>query len=636
MIVLSRVRQLNFQQGVNVTIVVLAVAMVIYHLIAVFLNPLVPVLHANTHLTFVLLLVFLPALQSAVQKGHRLDSLVISVLLLLALISVGYVYIFSDEMQLRAGVPTSVDVVIGAFLVIVAIDACRRTQGIILPIFALIFIAYALLSQYLPSPFYQPPTPFPRLISWFATSLGQGIYGQLIYISANIIFMFILFGTMLEITKARDFFSMVGMLVARKLRGGSAQSSVVSSALVGSITGSPAANVVITGAVTIPLMKRTGFSSAFAAAVEAAASSGGMFLPPVMGVAAFMMMSLTGLSYLSICIAAIIPALLYYLGLGWSVYLYSGKENLPPSEEEVDFRLLLRRAPLFIIPFTIIVALLALQYSVMYAAGWALVAGILLGCISKETRPSWSTLIDGITRGSKTASSIATMLIMANMVFVSVMSLTSLGPRVAGMIHVWGGEFLLVVLVLTMFVSLLLGCITPISGAYLIVALIVTPLLLKMGMSITQAHFFALYYSVIGFLTPPTAPAVMVAAGVANAPFMRSTGQAMRLVASAYLLPFMFVYDPALLGQFTSGPLLGLLSVVAAILVVISILIFLHNYYLTKLSWTEAGLAALSTIGFLAYFFTRGNILAVIAGAACFALLTMSQLLIKRREGVSG
>jgi TRAP transporter 4TM/12TM fusion protein len=626
-------RQLSFQPGMSITIEVLGIAMVIYHLIAVFLSPLAPVLHANTHLVFVLLLVFLPELQDAVQGGHSLDSLVISVMLVLGLIGVVYVYIFSDELQIRAGVPTSADVVIGVFLVIVVI-ACRRAQGAALPIFALIFIAYALFSQYLPPPFYQPPTSFPRLISWFAISCSQGIYGPLIYISANIIFMFILFGTVLEITRARDFFSMVGMSVARRLKGGSAQSAVVSSALVGSITGSPAANVVITGAVTIPLMKRTGFRPTFAAAVEATASCGGMFLPPVMGVAAFMMMSLTGLSYLSICMAAIIPALLYYFGIGWSVYLYSCKNDLAFSEQEVDLKLLLRRAPLFIVPFGLIVILLTLRYPPMYAAGWALVAGMLLGCISKETRPSLGTLVDGLTRGAKTASSIATMLILANMAFVTVMSLTALGPKVAGMIHLWGGGSLLLVLVLTMFVSLLLGCITPVSGAYLIVALIVTPLLLKMGISVEQAHFFALYYSVIGFLTPPSAPAVMVASGLAKASFLKSCGNAVRLVGSAYLVPFMFVYDPALLGHFGSGLWLGIISVLAAVLVVISVLIFLHNYYLTKLSRPEAGLTALCIMGSFAYFLTRGNIGAVIVGAACFALLTLMQLLRKKSEAV--
>jgi TRAP transporter 4TM/12TM fusion protein len=628
-----RETQLNFQRGMSITIWVLGIAMVIYHLTAVFLSPLAPVLHANTHLAFVLLLVFLPELQSSVQRGHTFNSLVISVMLVLGLIGVGYVYIFSDELQIRAGVPTSADVAVGVFLVIVVIDACRRAQGIALPIFALIFIAYALLSQYLPSPLYQPRTSFPRLISWFAISLSQGIYGPLIYISANIIFMFILFGTVLEITKAREFFSIVGLLVARKLRGGSAQSAVLSSALVGSITGSPTANVVITGAVTIPLMKRTGFKPTFAAAVEAVASCGGMFLPPVMGVAAFMMMSLTGLSYLSICIAAIIPALLYYFGFGWSVYLYSCKNNIAYSEEEVDLNILLRRAPMFIVPFGLIVILLTLRYPPMYAAGWALVAGMVLGCIGKETRPSINILVDGLTRGAKTASSIATMLILSDMAFVSVMSLTALGPKVASVIHVWGSGSLPLVLVLTMFVSLLLGCLTPVSGAYLIVALITTPLLMKMGISMTQAHFFALYYSVIGFLTPPSAPAVMVAAGLAKASFLRSAGQAMKLVASGYLLPFMFVYDPALLWQFSSGPWLGLLSVMVAVLSIISVIIFLNDYYLIKLSWPERGLTALSIVGFLGHYFARGNKSIVIMGAACFAMLTVMQLLRTRKGG---
>jgi len=628
-------RQTTFEEGLDVVIKAVAVVAAVYHLIAIFLHPLESVLHANSHLTFVFLMVLLPSLQKALQKKRRFYSLVTSILLLMGLAGTVYVYLNSEGLQIRAGLPTTLDIAMGALLVIVVFESTRRAFGAILPVFGLIFLAYAFFGQLLPHPFYHPPVALPRVMSWLGISLQSGIYGSLIYISANIIFLFVLFGVVLRITKAQEFFSLLGMLVGRKMRGGSAQTSVISSGFVGMITGSAAANIIITGAVTIPLMKKTGFKSEFAAAVEAVASSGGILMPPVMGAVAFMMMSMTGLSYWSICVAAFIPAILYYLGIGLSVYMNAGKENIPPVKEEVDIKLFLRRAPLFIVPFGIITILLALQYSPMYAAGWALVTGIFLGCINKDTRPSWSILVESLTAGAKTAASIGTVLIILSMAIMSVMSLTAVGPKVASLIHEWGMGMLPLVLLITMVVAIILGTMAPLAGTYLIVALIVTPLLLKLGLTMTQSHFFALYYAVLGFITPPVAPAVLIAAPLAGANFMRTVPAAMKLVGSAYLLPFLFCYDPALLLDFNRGPWLGMLSIGVALLAILSISIFLYRHFLVGLGWLETGLVAISAVGFLTYFFTRGDILGVMIGGACLVLLTLWQC-VKKRRAIKG
>jgi TRAP transporter 4TM/12TM fusion protein len=614
----------KFERGLNIAIGTIGVAMVVYHLIGVFLHPLEPALHANTHLSFVLLIVFLPVLQTALQKGQRLGSIAAAALILLSVLCVVYIYLFHDELVMRTGDPLPRDVVIGSILVILVIEACRRTQGIVLPLFAGSFIAYALFGQYLPRPFYHLPVPFGRLISWFGISLNEGIFGGLIFLSANIIFLFILFGTVLEITKARDFFTMVGIWVGRKIRGGPAQTSVASSALVGSITGSPVANIIITGAVTIPLMKKTGFRPAFAAGVEAVASSGGILLPPVMGAVVFMMMGLTGFPYLTICMAALVPALLYYFGIGWSIYLYARKAKIVPGEEKVDTRVLLRRAPLFIIPFGLIVALLALQFSPMYAAGWAMVSALALGCISKETRPDLRTLVDALTRGAKSAAAISAMMVLANAAFISVMGLTGIGPKICGVIGNLSGGHLILVLMMTMVASLLLGCVAPVAGAYLIVAIVVTPLLVDMGLNVMQAHFFALVFSVLGFLTPPAAPSAIVAAGVANTSFMKTAMQGLRLVAPAFLLPFLFSYNPALLLQ-SSGLTDCALAIIAALLIFVSFPIVLFGHYLTKVGWAGIGLAAVSVVSLMSYFLTRGRVGGLILGAALFTLLTLWQ-----------
>ncbi len=617
-------KHIQFRMILNNIIPFIALCMVVYQIIGVILSPLEPILHINTHLTFALLLVLLPALQDATEKRQRQNIVIVSVLLIMALISVSYVYKNAAALELRAGLPNTFDLLIGIILVVVVLDTCRRSSGVALPIFALIFIAYTLFGHMLPIPLRHPLISFSRAISWFSVNMSTGIYSNLLYISSNVVFLFVLFGAILQITKASEFFSLLGTLIGQKLYGGPAQTAVVSSALVGSITGGASANVLLTGTFTIPLMKKSGFSPEFAGAVEAVASSGGLLLPPVMGTAAFIMMSLTGIPYYNICLAAIIPALLYYFNAAISIYIYAKREKIPLSKEYTDIKLLIRRLPLFIIPFAIIVTLLALHLSPMYAAAWATIAAILLGLISKETRPSMKVLVDGLTKGAKMGAGIATMLATSG-IFVAVMSLTALGPKVVSVTQTLSGGNLLVILVLTMFVSLLLGCAVPTSGGYLIVALLVGPTLTKMGLSIIQAHFFALFFAVIGFLTPPTAPAPLIASRVAGSSFLKTAIQAIRIAAPGYVIPFMFVYEPALLGQFTSatGPLGGSVSIIAAVLVIVTISAISFNYLFTKLSKLEAIICFASLGGLLAYFFMGGYEIALIIGISLFVVITL-------------
>lgn len=612
-------------------------AMVVYHFIGVFLSPLDPTYHINTHLTFALLMVFLPALAAAVQKGQKLGAFLLLLLTVAALGCVTYVYVFSEDLQIRSGLPTTVDVIIGVILLIAVFEACRTAIGLSLPLFAVGFVAYGLLGQYLPGPFYHAPVAFDRLISWLAINLTTGIYSSLLFISANIVFLFIMFASLLEVTKAREFFIIFGSLVGSKIRGGPAQTAVVSSALVGTITGSGAANVVITGSVTIPLMKKIGFKPEMAAAVEAVASSGGMLMPPVMGTAAFIMVSLTGITYAKICSAAIIPALLYYISAGVAVYLYAGKAKIPLTSTAVDYRLLLRRAPLFIIPFSVLVVLLALGYSAAYAAGLALIAGLFLGFISKETRPSFSFFVETFTRGAETASQVGVMLALAG-TFMAIMSLTQLGVKVVYVVEALSGGHLAAVLFLTMVTSLLLGCVVPMSGGYLLVALLVTPILTRMGVTVIQAHFFALFFSLLGWLTPPVAPSVIIAARLAKSSFLKTAWESLRIAAPCFVVPFMFVYNPALLGNFSSGILWGLISIVAALLVVASLAVTLFNYYFIKISWLERLLTLAALVGSFSFFPGKGSPLTMwffAISVACFLAVTLSQV-IKWRVAETG
>jgi len=627
----------RFLKGLNFAIKVIALAMVVYHFIGVYLSPLDPTHHANTHLLFALLLVFLPSLAKAIQKKQKGDIFFLAIVIPATLACILYVYYFSEDLQIRAGLPTETDIIIGTIILLAVYDAVRRSMGIALPLFSLAFVAYAFFGHYLPHPFHVPQIEFGRMISWLSINLTTGIYSSLLFISANIVFLFIMFGSVLEMTKAQDFFIMLGSMVGRNLRGGPAQTAVVSSGLVGSITGAAAANVVLTGSVTIPLMKKTGFKPEMAGAVEAVASSGGLLMPPVMGSAVFIMASLTGILYAKLCYIAIIPALLYYISAGVSVYLYAGKEKIPLTKIPIDYALMLRRSPMFLVPFGVLIVLLALQYSAAFAAGCALIAGLILGFFSKETRPSFIFFVDVLTRGAKTAAMVGAMLALAG-TFVSVMSLTMLGPKIVNVVEGLAAGQLPLVLLFTMVVSLILGCAVPMSGGYLLVALLITPVLLRMEVTQVQAHFFALYFSVIGWLTPPMAPAALVASGLAKASFFKTALQAIRIAAAGYLIPFMFVYDSSLLGQFQSGALWAIVSITSALLVILSLGVILFSYYLVKVNRVEFLLAFATLLGAFGNFFIRGSPLSVwffIGSVICFIVLTLSQT-IKRRSGDIG
>lgn len=620
---------MKLTRWLKTTIAALGIAMIIYQFLGVFYPMLDPLDYINFHLVFALLLVFLPSLLLDVQKGARVSTLISLLFALAAIVGTSYVFVFSEELQIRSGLPIVTDIIIGVLLVVVVLEANRRGVGLALSLFGLVFLAYAFFGQYLPHPLHHPAVSFPRMVSWMSISVTTGIYSNLLYISANVIFLYVMFAAVLQVTRAREFFMLVGTLVGNKIRGGVAQTAVVSSALVGSITGAATANVVITGSVTIPAMKKAGYKVEVAGAVEAIASSGGLLMPPVMGAVAFMMVSLTGLTYAQVCFAAIIPALLYFLSVGTAVFFHAGKEHIGYVREEVDTKLLLRLAPLFLVPFTILIALLALQFSAAYAAAWALLAGLVLGFLRRETRPSLRQLVTGLVEGAKTASMIAVMMALGG-VFVSVMSVTGLGPKVVSLVEGFSYGYLLLVLFLTMFVSLLLGCAVPMSGGYLIVALLVGPILTRFGLEVIQAHFFALFFSVIGFLTPPVAPAALVASGLSGGSFMKTALWAIRLAAPCFLVPFMFCYDQALLGAFT-GVLGGVASVVLAVVVVVSVGMLLSNYCLTEIGWREIVLGIASLGGSLMYFFTHGNVLALVTGLVCFVLLFLVQIMkIKR------
>ncbi|MDP2647413.1 MAG: TRAP transporter fused permease subunit [Desulfobacterales bacterium] len=610
---------------VDVLITILAVGLVVYEVLAVFMLIFPPIPHLNTFLMLVLLLTFLPDLQLALQAGKKGLLVVSSLFIALSLVGTVYVFLFYQDLQVRVGFTTTTDIVIGIIILVVLFNAAGKAFGAIVPIIVGCFIGYAFLSSFLPPPFYQPAFSLARLISWLVTGLSEGVYGGLLSLAADVIFLFILFGSMLEITHAQELFTQIGFLVGSKMRGGAAQAAVVSSALVGTICGSGSANVVITGTFTIPMMKKTGFRPEVAAAVEAIASTGGMLIPPVMGSIAFVMSGITGIPYLKICGLAVIPALVYYLSIMWAVHVNASKNHIPYSENSVDIRYILHRLHIFVVPFGVITALLVMEFSPNYAAGWAIVSAFAVSFLHKQTRPTLSSLIQGLRKGAINASQLGVTLALLGTT-LSVIEITGVGHALTTVVELWSQGFLPLALGIVMIMNIILGSLAPGFATYLILALTTGPLLMKLGLTLEQAHFFIVYYACIGMVTPPVGPAALIASGIAGTGYLKTGLRAFQFSLGALLMPFLFVYQPALLAQFSSGSeLTGIVSIAFALCAVAMLQVIIERFLFTRLSLTELLLAFISMIAMMVYIFTHGDMIALVTGLACFTGLILSQ-----------
>jgi len=375
----------------------------------------------------------------------------------------------------------------------------------------------------------------------------NGIYGIPLMVMATYIFLFILFGAILMESGAGRFFINLALALTGSRRGGPAKASIVSSALMATVSGSAVANVVTTGTFTIPLMKKIGYRPRFAAAVEACSSSGGQIMPPVMGAAAFIIAEFLSIPYLKVCLAAFFPAILYFFSIFIMVHFEAAKhdlamlekEELPNAKEE------LKRGGHLFISLAVIIGLLVVGYTPMYAAFWAIVSVLALSFMKKETRMSpqrlLSALEDGATKAIPVSIACACAGIIIGSVFVS-----GLGLKFTNLIVTIAAGRLWMALFLTMVASLILGMGLTTTAVYITVAALVIPALVKMGVEPIAAHLFAFYFGLVSAITPPVALAAFAAAGIANSNPMETGFTSFRLGIAKYILPFVFVYGPGL------------------------------------------------------------------------------------------
>jgi len=518
----------------------IAVAMALWHLWVAAMGPPEAMIFRALHLLFAFLFVFLsvPTRRGRARPGPE------DLLLVVAGAAVALYPLWTYEQIVNRipyiDEPTRLDLVAATLAVLLVLEGTRRLLGWALPLTAAAFIGYAL--------FFTTVDAATLLDQLYLTT--EGIFGTVLGVSAAYVVVFVLFGSFMERSGTGRLFMDFAIAATGRSAGGPGKVAVVSSSLFGTVSGSAVANVMVTGQITIPLMKRTGFRPSFAAAVEAVASTGGQIMPPVMGAAAFVMAEFLGVSYLQVTIWALVPALLFYLAAFTTVHLEARREGLaglPESEVPRLARVVRERGHLFL-PIALLLGTLLAGYSAPRAALFGLLACFPLALLRRGTREGigLGTLLDALEDGARNTIPVAMACACAGIV-IGTIALTGLGIGLTALLVTLAQNSLLVALLVTMVAGIVLGMGMPTTPAYIVMVALLVPALVKLGVVTPAAHMFTFYFAILSAITPPVALAVYAAAGLAKSELWSTGLAAVRLGAAGFLVPFLFVYQPELL-----------------------------------------------------------------------------------------
>lgn len=537
------------------------------------------------HLGFGMVIVFLIYPISKKSNYNRLPWYDI-LFALMATVPNLYLAIYYKEIADRAGNVTTMDFVMGAMLIILLLEAARRVVGPALTGVAVFFILYSIFGAYLPEAVAHRGVSVMQLVRHMYLTT-EGVFGIALGVSCNFIFLFILMGAILTHMGTGEFLIQIALCGFGRQRGGPAKAAVVGSALFGMINGSAVANIATIGTFTIPLMKKVGYKPHFAGSVEASASIGGQIMPPVMGAAAFIMAEFLGVPYLTVCLAAAVPAMLYFTSIFFAVHQEAMKLGIKglPKEEIPRMRDVIKKVYLAL-PILIIVIILVLGYSPAMAGIWAIISAILLSWIRPESRLTPKKLFLAFADGAKGAIQVLIACAIVGFVIGS-FTTSGMGLRLASLVVLLGGGKLLLTLILVALASLILGMGVPTTPNYVMISMITVPALILMDVEPMAAHLFCFYYGIISDLTPPVALASLAGSGIAGARFWPTAINSTKLGCAAYLAPFFFVFNPELLlgvGEFTPAFFRMLPTAM------FGIMLFscgLYGFVITKMGWIE-------------------------------------------------
>jgi TRAP transporter 4TM/12TM fusion protein len=505
-------------------------------------------------LSFMLVLVFSTISASSVRSDDNTETVAVLDYLLIALsISCGvYFGINSEAIATRITLLdplTQYDVGFASLLIVLCLEVCRRTVGLLLTVIVALFMAYNLYGHVLPNPFSHGYISYEHFLDIMIFTT-DGLFGTPLRVAATYVLLFVLFGTFLANAGGGEFFNDLAASVAGAKVGGPAKIAVVSSGLYGTISGSPTSDVVTTGSITIPMMKKIGYPAVVAGGVEVAASTGGSILPPVMGSAAFIMAEYTGIPYLDIVIASTIPALLYYFSVYSQVHFTSvrlglkglDKDAVPPLSQT------LKNGGLFLIPLGAIVWALIEGYSPTFVALFGAVGVIGISFLRASTRMSARDVVNTLSETARRMAPVVGACTAAGFVIGGI-TMTGLAAKLSALVFLMTGDMVWLTLVVAAIMTIILGMGMPTVSSYILAAVLIGPLLIKLGIPEMSAHLFLLYYAVLSAITPPVAVAAFAAASIANANPMQISFKGVQFAIGAFLLPFFFILDAGLLGE---------------------------------------------------------------------------------------
>ena len=505
------------------------------------------------HVFIMILIYFLMQTEKAQKEGKRLGLLYGALSLAAAVVGGYFLANTTLEALLKRGISgtTDLDVAMGVILIVAVMYMAWRTVGWALTALSAIFIGYAMAGPYLPEIIAHRGYNISYITNYVAWT-SESIFGTCVSACVSFVALYIIFGELLDKFGAGQFFIDIAYALTGRMKGGPAEASVVSSALMGSINGSAVANVVTTGTFTIPLMKKVGYRPEFAGAVEAVASTGGQLLPPVMGAAAFVMADLTGIPYSTIIIAAVIPGLLYYLSLGTSVYLEADKRGLEAesSDRLPQVKQVLREGWYYALPIVaLIVALLGFGLSPSYSALFSIAVLLVIGFVKEYKRNHRLPIREvfaALVKAAKTTVSVTIACACAGIV-IGIVSMTGIGIKFTSIVFQLSGGNLLLMLLLVMVACIIMGMGLPSTAAYIIAATVGVPSLIAAGIPELAANMFVFYFAIMSFITPPVAVAAYAAAGLADCSASKTGWLAFMLGLPGFIIPFIYAYNPALL-----------------------------------------------------------------------------------------
>ena len=592
----ARFRALDGWQGKLVAFI--AIAMSTFHFYTSGFGLLLAQKQGAVHLAFTLCLVFL--LYPATSKQSKTNGIPFYDFILAAMgVSAAmYLVVFFNDLTTRAGLPTQTDLIMGFILIVTLLEATRRISNPVLPCLALTALLYCYFGRSLPAIIAHRGFSIPRIVNHMYLGT-EGIFGTPLEVSSTFVFMFILFGSVLEKTGLGKFIIDLSMALAGWSTGGPAKVAVVSSALMGTVSGSSVANVCTTGMFTIPLMKSVGYEPYFAGAVEAVASTGGQIMPPVMGAGAFIMAQFLGVPYIEVALMAVVPALLYYFAVMVQVHFEATRLGLKgiPWAQLPPLWPLLKSKGFLLLPLVAIIYFLLAGFTPLRAAFNGILVSFALSWLNKETRLTPERILEAFQSGARGAIGVACACATVGMV-VGMGTLTGLALRIANAIVTLAGGSKILTLFYTMLASIILGTGLPTTANFIVTSTMAAPALFKLGVPAKAAYMFVFYFGIAADLTPPVALAAYAGAGIAGSDPMKTGLTAFKLALAGFLVPYVYVYNPMLL--FIDVETLPMIQAIfTALLGVFLLSMFTIGYFKAPMPWYLRIIAFAGALGLL-------------------------------------